>query len=85
MQSAAMENRVLKGHMYRKVIPKTKHLMPLSNDECRTAATHLEPDEREVYDIVKELISRSSESAEKHFGRLRGRRDTIESCQQICN
>ena len=40
--------------------------MPLLNDGCRTAATHLEPDEREVYDTLKEeLISTSSESARR--------------------
>ena len=67
--------------MHRKEIPKIGwcgHLVPLLNDECRTAATHLEPDEREVYDTLKEeLISTSSGSArragEAFFGCLRER------------
>ena len=53
-------------HMHQKKIGWCGHLMPLLNDECRPAATHLEPDEREVYDALKEeLIGTSSDNARR--------------------
>ena len=68
------------------------HLMPLLNDEYRTAATHLEPDEREVFDTLKEeLISTSSGSARRTgeafwmLEREREGTDISKACQQICN
>ena len=71
---------MFEDHMHRKEIRKIGwcgHLMPLLNDERRTAATHLEPDEREVYDTLKEeLISTRSESARRARECLREREGT---------